>query len=54
MTVVDWPLDLDLSIRGQAMRDLTDAPAAEPAAERARIAREGADGPGPAGHARTG
>ncbi len=41
MTVVDWLLDSDPAIRWQVMRDLTDAPAAEVAAERARIAREG-------------
>ncbi len=42
MTVVDWLLDSDPSIRWQVMRDLTDAPADEVAAERARVAREGA------------
>lgn len=42
MTVVDWLLDSDPSIRWQVLRDLTDAPAAEVAAERARVAREGA------------
>ena len=42
MTVVDWLLDSDPSIRWQAMRDLTGAPAAEVAAERARVASEGA------------
>ena len=36
MTVVDWLLDSDPSIRWQVMRDLTDAPADEVAAERAR------------------
>ena len=41
MTVFDWLLDSDPSIRWQAMRDLADAPAQEVAAERARIAREG-------------
>ena len=41
MTVVDWLLDSDPAIRWQVMRDLTDAPATEVAAERARIAREG-------------
>ena len=44
MTVVDWLLDSDPSIRWQVMRDLTDAPADEVAAERARVAREGAGG----------
>jgi len=42
MTVVDWLLDSDPSIRWQVMRDLTDAPVDEVAAERARIAKEGA------------
>ncbi len=41
MTVVDWLLDSDPSIRWQVMKDLTDAPADEVAAERARVAREG-------------
>ena len=41
MTVVDWLLDSDPSIRWQVMRDLTDAPAEEVAAERARVATEG-------------
>jgi hypothetical protein len=38
---VAWLLDSDPSIRWQAMRDLTDAPAVDVAAERARVAREG-------------
>jgi hypothetical protein len=42
VTVVDWLLDSDPSIRWQVMRDLTDAPAEEVAAERARVAAEGA------------
>ncbi len=41
MTAVDWLLEADPAIRWQAMRDLTDAPAAEVAAERARVATEG-------------
>ena len=41
MTATDWLLDSDPAIRWQVMRDLTDAPADEVAAERARIAREG-------------
>jgi hypothetical protein len=41
VNVVDWLLDSDPSIRWQVMRDLTDAPAAEVAAERARVAAEG-------------
>src|SRR5258708_3143444 len=42
VTVVDWLLDSDPSVRWQVMRDLTDAPAEEVAAERARVATEGA------------
>jgi hypothetical protein len=42
MTVIDWPLDSDPSIRWQVMQDLTDAPAEEVAAERARVCTEGA------------
>jgi hypothetical protein len=42
VTVVDWLLDSDPSVRWQVMRDLTDAPAEEVAAQRARIATEGA------------
>ena len=41
MTVVDWLLHSDPSIRWQVMRDLTGAPADEVAAERARVATEG-------------
>ena len=41
MNVIDWLLDSDPSIRWQVMRDLTDAPAADVAAERAKVAREG-------------
>ena len=41
MTVVDWLLHSDPSIRWQVMRDLTGAPAEEVAAERARVATEG-------------
>ena len=41
MSVVDWLLDSDPSIRWQVMRDLTDAPVDEVAAERARVATEG-------------
>jgi hypothetical protein len=41
MTVIDWLLDSDPSIRWQVMRDLTHEPAAVVAAERARIATEG-------------
>ena len=41
MTVIDWLLDSDPSIRWQAMRDLIGAPAEEVTAERARVATEG-------------
>ncbi|HEX2221456.1 MAG TPA: hypothetical protein VHK06_02935 [Candidatus Limnocylindria bacterium] len=41
MTVIDWLLDSDPSIRWQVMRDLTDAPPEDVGAERARVAREG-------------
>ena len=41
MTVIDWLLDSDPAIRWQVMRDLTDAPADEVAAERAKVATEG-------------
>jgi hypothetical protein len=42
VTVVDWLLDSDPSVRWQVMRDLTGASADEVAAERARVATEGA------------
>jgi hypothetical protein len=41
MTVLDWMLDTDPSIRWQALRDLADAPADVAAVERARVATEG-------------
>jgi len=41
MNVVEWLLDSDPTIRWQVMRDLSDAPAEEVAAERARVAKEG-------------
>ncbi|HEX6543572.1 MAG TPA: hypothetical protein VF040_17570 [Ktedonobacterales bacterium] len=41
MTVLEWLLDSDPAIRWQVLRDLTDAPPDEVAAERARVAREG-------------
>jgi hypothetical protein len=41
MSTLDWLLESDPAIRWQALRDLTGAPAAEVAAERARVAREG-------------
>jgi hypothetical protein len=40
--VIEWLLDSDPSIRWQVMRDLLGAPANEVAAERARVATEGA------------
>src|SRR4051794_36686044 len=40
-TTIDWLLDADPSIRTQVMRDLTDRPPDEVAAERSRVAREG-------------
>src|SRR4029079_15774874 len=42
MSVIDWLLDSDPSIRWQVMRDLTDASAEEVAAERALVGAEGA------------
>jgi hypothetical protein len=39
--VLDWLLDSDPSIRWQVLRDLTDAPAEEVRAERARVTTEG-------------
>jgi hypothetical protein len=41
MSVLDWLLASDPAIRWQVMRDVTDAPADEVAAERARVAAEG-------------
>lgn len=41
MHVIEWLLDSDPSIRWQVMRDLTDAPPDEVAAERAGVATEG-------------
>jgi hypothetical protein len=41
MTVIDWLLDSDPSIRWQVMGDLLDALADEVAAERAKVATEG-------------
>jgi hypothetical protein len=38
---LDWLLDADPAIRWQVLRDLTDAPPGEVAAERARVEREG-------------
>jgi hypothetical protein len=40
-TALSWLLDSDPAIRWQVLRDLTDASAAEVAAERARVATEG-------------
>jgi len=39
--VIDWLLDSDPAIRWQVMRDLTDAPPDEVAAERTKVATEG-------------
>src|SRR5918998_6899354 len=41
MSVISWLLDSDPAIRWQVMRDLTDAPAEEVAAERRRVGVEG-------------
>lgn len=41
MTVLDWLLDSDPSIRWQVMRDLTEEPYEVVAAERSRVASEG-------------
>jgi hypothetical protein len=41
VAVVDWLLDSDPGLRWQVLRDLTDAPPDEVAAERARVATEG-------------
>src|SRR2546430_2839763 len=41
MDVLAWLLDSDPAIRWQVMRDLTDAPEEDVAAERARVASEG-------------
>ncbi len=41
MTVLDWLLDSDPSLRWQALRDLTGAPPEEVAAERERVATDG-------------
>jgi len=40
-SVIEWLLDSDPAIRWQVMRDLTDAPEEEVAAERAKVATEG-------------
>lgn len=40
-SVIRWLLDSDPSIRWQVMRDLTDTPAQEVAAEPTRVASEG-------------
>ena len=39
--MLDWLLDADAALRWQVLRDLTDAPEREVAAERGRVAREG-------------
>ena len=41
MTVLAWLLDSDPALRWQVLRDLTDAPPAEVAVERGRVALEG-------------
>jgi hypothetical protein len=41
VSVTGWLLDGDAAVRWQVLRDLTDAPAGEVAAERARVEREG-------------
>jgi hypothetical protein len=41
MTVIDWLMEGDPAIRWQVLRDLTDAPADDVAAERARVEHEG-------------
>ncbi|CAN5446009.1 hypothetical protein BH09CHL1_BH09CHL1_24970 [soil metagenome] len=41
MTVIDWLLDSDPSIRWQVMRDLTNAPERDVVAERDKVATEG-------------
>jgi hypothetical protein len=41
MTTLEWLLDSGPAIRWQVLRDLTDAPADQVAAERARVAHEG-------------
>jgi hypothetical protein len=41
MSALDWLLGSDPSMRWQALRDLTDAPADEVAAERSKVAKEG-------------
>ena len=41
MDVIDWLLDGDPGIRWQVLRDLTDSPASDVTAERARVEREG-------------
>jgi len=41
MSVIEWLLEGDPAIRWQVLRDLTDAPAEEVAAERARVEHEG-------------
>jgi len=41
MSVIQWLFDSDPSIRWQAMRDLTDAPDEEVAAERTKVATDG-------------
>jgi hypothetical protein len=41
VSVIGWLLDGDPAIRWQVLRDLTNAPAGEAAAERARVEHDG-------------
>src|SRR5712672_2964065 len=41
MSVIDWLLEGEPAIRWQVLRDLTNAPAEEAAAERARVEHDG-------------
>ena len=41
MSVIDWLLEGDPAIRWQVLRDLTNAPADDVAAERARVEHDG-------------
>ena len=41
MSVIDWLLEGDPAIRWQVLRDLTNAPACDVAAERARVEHDG-------------
>ena len=41
MNAIEWLLDSDPAIRWQTLRDLTDTAAADVAAERSRVVKEG-------------